>query len=893
MFKKQKNIKRVSALLIVLMLFNFILPVHSKADLIDWSEVADNIGDAIVSGVNVLFLALGDSVINVVQHFVLGMPLNSSQITLSAENIFLNKIPLTNANFINIDNTENNKDDSNVGSPEDYNTRVDGFIALADKYVEMWDDFGDTEEAGKEHIKKIKTYMELSKDPNSANYKALDTMADMIMKIDQSYDMAVDDITSIRKAKRNSVKSYYASIDGDYGEKDYTNKEWDCICRWIKSKGTSENTLGYLSGETIGEKLRSTISKWYFILRNIALIVMLSVLVYIGIRIVLSSVAQEKSKYKTMLVDWLIGICLLFTIHLIMAFITGTVNNITTAIGGLSGSNETNLIMSTKITAYDEDSLGMTALYIVLIFVTLTYLIYYLQRAIRLAFLTLIAPLVAMTYPLDKIADGKSQAFDMWLKEYFFYTLIQPVHLLIYTVFVSSAYDFALSDPLYALVVLWFMKKAEEIIRNMFGFDRKAPGMGGPGTLASMGMTAHAMRDISNALSSKNRKNSSSGSSNDSDNSSIRTVDKKDSDNGGFENDENDDNASGTTYTSGTWTNQNENNQIDNDERTPLNENNQIDNDERTPLNENNQIDNDERTLLNEDNQTNEGVNSDLNENTETNNPDNDSSINGSESNNSSLNNVKRRKISNLKAVRAAKYTGKKIAGVYVGGAKALNNFNNSKVGKGVRFTLKGGAKIASTATRVLGVGVGTVGGAAYGIATGTGVMKNIAYGATVGGGIGTGITNSLSGTTASLASGADKLASYSKDYRLQKQWNEFRNNKQNIQKFKETYGDNYEEKLKEAKSYVNEGYTNFDDIKEGFKIQSRNDFTAEQARYIMKISKSSEASNILDKNKSADFRRRIQEQSGIKNGNRIIAALEDKQSGYMGKKPIDRRRNT
>ena len=878
MFKKQKNIKRVSALLIVLMLFNFILPVHSKAGL-DWSEVADNIGDAIVSGVNVLFLALGDSVINVVQHFVLGMPLNSSKITLSAENIFLNKIPLTNANFINIDNTENNKDDSNVGSPEDYNTRVDGFIAMADNFVRLFDEFGDTEEAEKEHIKKIKTYMELSKDPNSANYKALDTMADMIMKIDQSYTMYyVDDITSIRKAKRNAVKSYYASIDGDgreYQKKDYTNKEWDYICDWIKIKGTSENTLGYLSGETIGEKLRSTISKWYFILRNIALIVMLSVLVYIGIRIVLSSVAQEKSKYKTMLVDWLIGICLLFTIHLIMAFITGTVNNITTAIGGLSGSNETNLIMSTKITAYDEDSLGMTALYIVLIFVTLTYLIYYLQRAIRLAFLTLIAPLVAMTYPLDKIADGQSQAFDMWLKEYFFYTLIQPVHLLIYTVFVSSAYDFALSDPLYALVVLWFMKKAEEIIRNMFGFDRKAPGMGGPGALVGMGMTAHAMRDISNALSSKNRKNSSSGSSNDSDNSSIRTVDKKDSDNGGFENDENDDNGDNEIN----YSNQNENNQIDNDERTPLNENNQIDNDERT--------------LLNEDNQTNEGVNSDLNENTETNNPDNDSSINGSESNNSSLNNVKRRKISNLKAVRAAKYTGKKIAGVYVGGAKALNNFNNSKVGKGVRFTLKGGAKIASTATRVLGVGVGAVGGAAYGIATGTGVMKNIASGATVGGGIGTGITNSLSGTTASLASGADKLASYSKDYRLQKQWNEFRNNKQNIQKFKETYGDNYEEKLKEAKSYVNEGYTNFDDIKEGFKIQSRNDFTAEQARYIMKISKSSEASNILDKNKSADFRRRIQEQSGIKNGNRIIAALEDKQSGYMGKKPIDRRRNT
>ena len=101
---------------------------------------------------------------------------------------------------------------------------------------------------------------------------------------------------------------------------------------------------------------------------------------------------------------------------------------------------------------------------------------------------------------------------------------------MIYTVFVSSAYDFALSDPLYALVVLWFMKKAEEIIRNMFGFDRKAPGMGGPGTLAGVAMTAHAMGKITNALTSKKDKKSSGGSSDNSDNSKIRTVDRNNSD---------------------------------------------------------------------------------------------------------------------------------------------------------------------------------------------------------------------------------------------------------------------------------------------------------------------------------------------------------------------------
>ena len=33
-------------------------------------------------------------------------------------------------------------------------------------------------------------------------------------------------------------------------------------------------------------------------------------------------------------------------------------------------------------------------------------------------FLTVIAPLVALSYPIDKIRDGNAQAFEMWMKEY-------------------------------------------------------------------------------------------------------------------------------------------------------------------------------------------------------------------------------------------------------------------------------------------------------------------------------------------------------------------------------------------------------------------------------------------------------------------------------------------
>ena len=107
-----------------------------------------------------------------------------------------------------------------------------------------------------------------------------------------------------------------------------------------------------------------------------------------------------------------------------------------------------------------------------------------------MAFLTMIAPLVALTYPIDKITDGKAQAFDAWLKEYIFNLMIQPLHLLLYAILVSSAYELATSSPLYALVAVGFMMPAEKLMRRFFGFEKaKTPGLLGGAAGAALAMS--------------------------------------------------------------------------------------------------------------------------------------------------------------------------------------------------------------------------------------------------------------------------------------------------------------------------------------------------------------------------------------------------------------------
>lgn len=61
----------------------------------------------------------------------------------------------------------------------------------------------------------------------------------------------------------------------------------------------------------------------------------------------------------------------------------------------------------TKDDQYIPMSFGYLLIYIVLIVFTVMFTVRYMKRVIYIAFLTLIAPLVALTYPIDKIKDRK------------------------------------------------------------------------------------------------------------------------------------------------------------------------------------------------------------------------------------------------------------------------------------------------------------------------------------------------------------------------------------------------------------------------------------------------------------------------------------------------------
>ena len=278
-------------------------------------------------------------------------------------------------------------------------------------------------------------------------------------------------------------------------------------------------------------ELKSTVAKWYYTLRNLAVVSLMIVLLYIGIRILIASVASEKAKYKQMIKDWIVAICLIFVMQYIMIFANNFVDMIVGLFSNVAGQNlhmvpvekpdeelvnglkkvglgdyvtadgdlrvETNLMGKVRMLAQDQSGtalyIGYAACFLILVVYTVYFCWVYAKRLLWTMFLTIIAPLVAVSYPLDKIGDGKSQAFDLWLKEYIFNLLIQPFHLLIYIVFISAAYDLAGNNVIYSLIVLGFMLPAEKFLRKMFGFDKTTTA----GFMGSVAGTALAMKGLS------------------------------------------------------------------------------------------------------------------------------------------------------------------------------------------------------------------------------------------------------------------------------------------------------------------------------------------------------------------------------------------------------------
>ena len=461
-YVNKKTIKNLIIIIFIITILSALVPVsvHAKTN-------TEN-GGKILTPIEDFALFLGDKVMQWLQETFMSkdsieVEEGKWEFKYSPAIIFSGEVPAFDINFIN-PNT-NTREDS--GMKDWLTEQRKEFSAQATEYT--WEEY---RKLGPEKGKECKTITETISEAH------IGKVADVIIKY---------------YTQDNYLHVYFFEefYDGDTEPVRffYLEKSYEITEEFL----AKVNTTKYGS---IAFKLQSTIASWYNALRRIALVGLLSVLVYIGIRIVTSSSAGDKAKYKAMIKDWIAAICILFTLHYIMSITITVVNEISS----IFATGESDVLVDTlRGEIFSEKDRGIilakTIMYLVIVVLTVTFTVQYLKRVIFMAFYTLIAPLITLTYPLDKIKDGQAQAFTMWIREYVYTALIQVIHLIIYTVMVGSALDIVSMYPLYAIIVMLFIKKADGIIKKMFGFD-KAETVGTLGAAATGALVVNALNKI-------------------------------------------------------------------------------------------------------------------------------------------------------------------------------------------------------------------------------------------------------------------------------------------------------------------------------------------------------------------------------------------------------------
>ena len=96
-----------------------------------------------------------------------------------------------------------------------------------------------------------------------------------------------------------------------------------------------------------------------------------------------------------------------------------------------------------------------------------------------------IGTIITMMFSIDKVKDGSAQTFEKWIKELMVNIFIQPIHAILYVIFIASAGEIAKVAPLLAIIFFAGISRGEKIVKDIFDIRNMT-------TIKSLGTHGHA-----------------------------------------------------------------------------------------------------------------------------------------------------------------------------------------------------------------------------------------------------------------------------------------------------------------------------------------------------------------------------------------------------------------
>ena len=396
--------------------------------------------------------------------------------------IIFNALLPQNSYAINPDITQNGGNDVVINQPKTGdNTTTDGNSTNSSKKTIFDETYSDIEKSGVKDINSItngEADVNGKKQQLSETGNIFTTITRILCSIVSILPKTIDFLMSI------VVQPYYdqSKVSNDELAKKYgdTFKDfrWFTIQDLVFGNITlfNVNFFDTTTGNNVKDnpniKIKENVRTWYYSLNTLAIMANLLVLIYLGIKMALSTVAEDQAKYKSMLYEWLGSCVLLFLLPFLLTFLFQIESALLSLVPqpGDQKNFENMFTMQLYETVFGDNNeesiikfLSSTVTLVILVIFQVKYFVKYLIRFIKIGFLIVISPLITITYTIDK-----RSAYQMWLKELLGAVFMQIVNALIYTIFIFSTANIMTKAPL--LIVAFFMAltKGEKIFYALF-----------------------------------------------------------------------------------------------------------------------------------------------------------------------------------------------------------------------------------------------------------------------------------------------------------------------------------------------------------------------------------------------------------------------------------------
>ncbi len=263
-------------------------------------------------------------------------------------------------------------------------------------------------------------------------------------------------------------------------------------------------------GQPLDEKspvyfLRTLCAHWFVLGMNLSLAAMIIIIIYTGIRMALTTIAEKKAEYKEMLFNLVKAIAKIFMLAAIMALII-MISQYVTSIFADHGPNPDdpisgkNLYVTMVTRALGSFSFKAKIPAAILFFgLTLTFFKFcfrYTKRLLNTYLLIIIAPILVAKDAYEGASGKQGKTFSAWLQEFTLNVALQPAHALIYTSLVYVALKNGTNDILsffVAVLIMNFMVSADKIFFKIFNMRfTKGPGAAGAADALTEGVKMYA-----------------------------------------------------------------------------------------------------------------------------------------------------------------------------------------------------------------------------------------------------------------------------------------------------------------------------------------------------------------------------------------------------------------